>query len=174
MLQPSWCTRRGGREVLRSPRTAGPGRAELGSGTPFRYLGGVHHRFPIRVRFYELDPYHHVNHAVYIQYFEAARIELLREAGLTLQGMMDDGVMIVVTDISTRFLRSALGNDELVVETEVLEFKRVTSRWHQRLLRGDEVIVEQELGAAVTNLEGRPIRFPDDMVAMLRPYLAET
>jgi len=131
----------------------------------------VTHRFPIRVRFYELDPYSHVNHAVYVQYFEAARIELLREAGLTLQGMMDDGVMIVVTDIATRFIRSAQADDELVVETEVLEFKRVTSRWHQRLLRGGEVIVEQELGAAVTNLEGRPIRFPAEMVDQLSPYL---
>lgn len=135
-------------------------------------LETVKHRFPIRVRFYELDPYHHVNHAVYIQYFEAARIELLREAGMSLEGMMDDGVMVVVTDIATRFIRSALGNDELVVETEVLEFKRVTSRWRQRLVRGDEVIVEQELGAAVTNLAGRPIRFPEPMVEMLRPYLA--
>ncbi len=132
------------------------------------------HRFPIRVRFYELDPYSHVNHAVYIQYFEAARIELLRDAGLTLQGMLDDGVMIVVTDINTRFRKSALGNDDLVVETEVLEFKRVTSRWRQRLMRGDEVIVEQELGAAVTNLDGRPIRFPESMVAVLRPYLFES
>lgn len=135
-------------------------------------LAAVTHRFPIRVRFYELDPYHHVNHAVYVQYFEAARIELLRESGLTLQGMMDDGVMIVVTDIATRFIRSAEADDELVVETEVLEFKRVTSRWHQRLLRGDEVMVEQELGAAVTNLEGRPIRFPAEMVEQLLPYLA--
>jgi acyl-CoA thioester hydrolase len=134
-------------------------------------LTAVTHRFPIRVRFYELDPYHHVNHAVYVQYFEAARIELLREAGLTLQGMMDDGVMIVVTDIATRFVRSAEADDELVVETEVLEFKRVTSRWHQRLLRGSDVIVEQELGAAVTNLTGRPIRFPLEMIDHLSPYL---
>lgn len=134
----------------------------------------VKHRFPIRVRFYELDPYRHVNHAVYIQYFEAARIELLGDAGLTMQGMLDDGVMIVVTDIVTRFLRSAQGNEDLTVETEVLELKRVRSRWRQRLLRGDVVIVEQELGAAVTNLEGRPIRFPGDMVERLRPYLVES
>lgn len=134
----------------------------------------VKHQFPIRVRFYELDPYRHVNHAVYIQYFEAARVELLREAGLTLQGMMDDGVMIVVTDIATRFIRSAGGNDDLVVETEVLEFKRVTSRWRQRLIRNGEVIVEQELGAAVTNLQGRPIRFPEPMVDRLRPYLLDS
>ena len=134
-------------------------------------LTAVTHRFPIRVRFYELDPYNHVNHAVYVQYFEAARIELLRESGLTLLGMMDDGVMIVVTDIATRFIRAAEADDELVVETEVLEFKRVTSRWQQRLLRGGEVMVEQELGAAVTNLAGRPIRFPAEMIERLRPYL---
>ena len=159
------------RICVAAPDTVSVGAVNSASARRCGTLGVVQHRFPIRVRFYELDPYNHVNHAVYIQYFEAARIELLREAGMTLEGMMDDGVMIVVTDITTRFLRSALGNDELVVETEVLEFKRVTSRWRQRLLRGDEVIVEQELGAAVTNLAGRPIRFPEHMVEMLRPYL---
>jgi YbgC/YbaW family acyl-CoA thioester hydrolase len=142
-----------------------------GAGRRSGSLAPVTHRFPIRVRFYELDPYGHVNHAVYIQYFEAARIELLREAGLTMQGMLDDGVMIVVTDIATRFFKPAFGNDDLSVETEVLEFRRVSSRWHQRLLRGDDVIVEQELGAAVTNLDGRPVRFPQPMVELLGPYL---
>ncbi len=37
----------------------------------------VTHRATIKVRFYELDPYGHVNHSVYIQYFEAARAEWL-------------------------------------------------------------------------------------------------
>jgi hypothetical protein len=35
------------------------------------------------------------------------------------------------------------------------------------------VMVEQELGAAVTNLAGRPIRFPGEMVERLRPYLVD-
>ncbi len=78
------------------------------------------HRLDIDVRFYELDPYNHVNHAVYIQYFETARIALLADAGYTLQGMMDDGVLILVTHIDTRFLKPAEGGDHLVVETEVL------------------------------------------------------
>ena len=39
------------------------------------------HRTTIRVRFYELDPYNHVNHSVYVSYFESARVELLAEAG---------------------------------------------------------------------------------------------
>ncbi len=128
------------------------------------------HRFEIDVRFYELDPYNHVNHAVYIQYFETARITVLADAGYTLQGMMDDGVMILVTRIDTRFLKPATGGDRLAVETEVLGYTRVMTNWRQRLLRGDEVLVTQELSAAVTSLEGRPLRFPQGMIEALRPY----
>ncbi len=128
------------------------------------------HRLDIDVRFYELDPYNHVNHAVYIQYFETARIALLADAGYTLQGMMDDGVLILVTHIDTRFLKPAEGGDHLVVETEVLGYTRVMTNWRQRLMRGDEVLVKQKLSAAVTNLDGRPLRFPQDMIEALRPY----
>ncbi len=128
------------------------------------------HRLDIDVRFYELDPYNHVNHAVYIQYFETARIALLADAGYTLQGMMEDGVMMLVTQIATKFLKPAAGGDHLVVETEVLGYTRVMTNWRQRLLRGDEVLVQQELSAAVTNLEGRPLRFPRAMIEALRPY----
>ncbi len=128
------------------------------------------HRLDIDVRFYELDPYNHVNHAVYIQYFETARIAVLAGAGYTLQGMMDDGVLILVTRIDTKFLKPASGGDHLVVETEVLGYTRVMTNWRQRLLRGDEVLVKQELSAAVTSLEGRPLRFPQAMIEALRPY----
>lgn len=128
------------------------------------------HRLDIDVRFYELDPYNHVNHAVYIQYFETARIALLADAGYTLQGMMEDGVLILVTHIDTRFLKPAEGGDHLVVETEVLGYTRVMTNWRQRLMRGDEVLVKQKLSAAVTNLDGRPLRFPRDMIEALRPY----
>ncbi|MFB3050026.1 MAG: acyl-CoA thioesterase [Acidimicrobiia bacterium] len=128
------------------------------------------HRLDIDVRFYELDPYNHVNPAVYIQYFETARIAVLADAGYTLQGMMEDGVLILVTRIDTKFLKPAAGGDHLVVETEVLGYTRVMTNWRQRLLRGDEVLVDQKLSAAVTNLEGRPLRFPQAMIEALRPY----
>lgn len=130
------------------------------------------HHLEVDVRFYELDPYHHVNHATYMQYFETARIALLAEAGYTMQGMMDDGIMIVVAELQTKFLKAAEEGDHLVVETEVVEFGRITSTWRQRLLRGDELLVQQEVKAAVTNLEGRPLRFPGRMKEELAPYLA--
>lgn len=132
------------------------------------------HRMEIDVRFYELDPYDHLNHSAYIQYFEVGRIEALRSIGCTLTGMRAEGWMIVVSEISTQFLASAGEGDHLAVETEVIEIRRVTSRWHQRILRGDEVIAIQEVKAAMVDLNGRPVRFPEDLVAALAPYHAES
>ncbi len=40
------------------------------------------HRHEVKVRFYELDPYGHLNHSSYIQLFETGRIEMLEEAGV--------------------------------------------------------------------------------------------
>jgi acyl-CoA thioester hydrolase len=130
------------------------------------------HRFDVSVRFYELDPYHHVNHAVYFSYFETARIALLEEAGLTMEGMQGNGLMIVVTELSARFRRPAVEGDRLVVETEVIELGRVTSRWRQRLMRDGELLVEQDVVAAFTDGEGRPQRFPEQFRDVLARYEA--
>jgi acyl-CoA thioester hydrolase len=132
------------------------------------------HRIPIKVRFYELDPYNHLNHSAYIQYFEFARIELLAEIGYTLPGMMADGLMIVVTEIATRFLGSARSGDEVVVETELIEARRVTARWQQRMVLGEEVLATQEVRAAMTDLDGRPRRFPTALLEALERFRLES
>ncbi|MBR11943.1 MAG: hypothetical protein CL442_02190, partial [Acidimicrobiaceae bacterium] len=75
------------------------------------------HRHPVKVRFYELDPYGHLNHSVYVQLFETGRIELLDEVGLGLHDLEGQGYRFVVSQIATRFLVSAVGGDRLVVET---------------------------------------------------------
>ena len=140
------------------------------------------HRHPVKVRFYELDPYGHLNHSVYVQLFETGRIELLDEVGLGLHDLEDQGYRFVVSQIATRFLASAVGGDRLVVETEVLELRRASSRWGQRILRvppeGDEadeaepeLLATQEVVAAVTGTNGRPTRFPEFMAERLAPHL---
>ena len=53
---------------------------------------------------------------------------------------------------------------------EVVEFKRVTTTWRQRILRGDELICSQELRAALIDERGRPVRFDDEMVEALSRY----
>ena len=127
------------------------------------------HTTTLRVRFYELDPYGHVNHSIYIQYFEAARAQWLNELGFSLDRLQQEGIQIVVTEIKTRYLGSAGPDEELVVETEAEEVRRVSMRFRQRILRGNQVLVEQVISAACVNVSGRPTRVPAELASTLRP-----
>ena len=131
------------------------------------------HRLELKVRFYELDPYGHLNHSAFVQFFEVGRVELLDEAGLGLEAFSELGYQFVVTNIETAFERSVVAGDVLMVETEVLEIRRASSRWRQRLLRRDEVVARQLLRAAITDTTGKPVRAPRSLAEQLAPYMAD-
>ena len=131
------------------------------------------HQHSIRVRFYELDPYNHLNHSAYVQYFEVGRIELLESIGFGLAHLQELDCHLVVTEINTRFLKSAGPHDELVVETSLGQMRRASSTWHQTILRGGEEIATQQVSFAATNPSGRPRRFPCDLLAALEAFVTE-
>ncbi len=131
------------------------------------------HRTPITVRFYELDPYGHLNHSVYIQYFEVGRIDLFSSFGWTLGGLAELGTQVVVSSITTKFLSPGVEGDQLVVESWVEDVKRVTTTFGQRIMRGDTVLAEQTVIGACLNTEGRPMRFPAEMTEAMRSAMSD-
>ena len=129
------------------------------------------HRHEIRVRFCELDPYGHVNHSVYGQYFEAGRVEALDSVGMGLHVLQQElGLTIVVAEIQTKFVASAVLGDTLVIESGLSKVGRVKATWLQRVMRGDEVIATQRMVSGCLSVEGRPTRFPDALVSALDPF----
>lgn len=126
------------------------------------------HTTSVKVRFYELDPYDHVNHTNYFSYFETARIEYLSEMGWGLDVLKENGWQFVVVEIRARFLAAARYGEELVIKTWVAEAGRVRSTWHQVMSRGDERVCEIEVTAAFTDLAGRPNRIPAAFVEHMR------
>jgi len=131
------------------------------------------HQADLRVRFYELDAYGHVNHAIYVHYFETARIELLDSIGFGLDRLADDDTQLVVIALASRFLRAARLGDQLTIETAQLQTSRVRSTWAQRILRGDETVVTQHVQFATTNSAGKPRRMPPKLTEALAQYQAD-
>jgi len=56
-----------------------------------------------RVRYRECDPMGVVYHTHFVDYFEAARTEALREMGLAYKALEDRGVMMPVVDLGVQF-----------------------------------------------------------------------
>lgn len=128
------------------------------------------HQFEVKVRFYELDPYGHLNHSAYIQFFETGRVELLEQVGMDLESFAARGYRFVVNRINTSFDRPVHAGDTVTVETEVVELRRASSIWRQRLVRDGEVVARQEVRAAITDNDGKPVRAPVDLAEALAPY----
>ncbi|WP_280232796.1 acyl-CoA thioesterase [Nocardia cyriacigeorgica] len=93
---------------------------------------------PVIVRGYELDVQGHLNQAVYLQYAEHARWELLRAAGIGQDKLIASGVGPVVLEQSIKYLRELRGGDEVEVtcEFEWQEGKIFTMRQQIRRLDG--------------------------------------
>jgi acyl-CoA thioester hydrolase len=123
------------------------------------------HATEIRVRFYELDPYNHVNHTNYLAYFETARVEYLTDVGYGMDVMKERGFQIVVVELQARFLAAAGLRDVLIVTTSLLEIGRVTSTWSQEMTRRKQTIATLQVKAAFTDLSGRPRRVPEEFAA---------
>jgi YbgC/YbaW family acyl-CoA thioester hydrolase len=85
----------------------------------------------ITVRGYELDSYGHVNNAVYLQYFEQARWEVMRDMNI-LDYFTKNGLLVVVTESNVRYKREACLFDELVIET-TYEMRQPYLVFHQKI-----------------------------------------
>jgi len=74
--------------------------------------------FQTIVRGYELDSYGHLNNAVYINYTEQARWEILHSEGL-LDSFLNQKLLLVVTETSIRYMRELKLFDDVKIETLV-------------------------------------------------------
>ena len=129
--------------------------------TPYQgaFLGRVHH-FALRVYFEDTDVSGVVYHANYLKYMERARSDMLRAAGIDQRGAIESGEGVyVVADLEIRYRASARLDDDLVVQSEVLEVRAASCAIHQRVMRGTDVLTEARVTAAFI-AGGRPKRQP--------------
>lgn len=140
-------------------------------------LSSLGHSVSFPVRFNELDPYGHVNHAVYFSYMEFGRTEALNCCQLSLADIATEGFQMVVTGIDAKFRLPAGAGDVVTVVTRIAQRKRASAVWSQQVVRqggdsgdrGDEVLLTASIVTAVTDLTGRPVKPPSWLFDRLAP-----
>jgi acyl-CoA thioester hydrolase len=74
------------------------------------------YKFITEVRGYELDSFGHVNNAVYMNYNEQARWNILKESGY-LDDFLKSGMFLVVVETNIRYMRELKMFDMIEVTT---------------------------------------------------------
>ena len=136
----------------------------------------IHHT-TLRVQFRDLDSYAHVNHAVYVTWFEIARTDALRDLGIALVGPDAPAARFVVTELDVRYRRPAMAEDVVRIDTSIAELRGASTRWRQLVWRPneahDELLVEATVRVGIVGPDGRPMAMPPELRGVLA-QLAES
>lgn len=118
-----------------------------------------------KVRPFECDYYGHVNNAIYLNYLEFARMEVLEKKGFTLTELKHRGLLLVIRRIEITYKWPALAHDQLVIRTVLKEYRRVGATFHQEILRraDEKLLAEADVAWVVVNPAGRPVAVPETM-----------
>ena len=126
------------------------------------------HTVTTRVRYGETDQMGVVYHAHYLAYFEMARTELLRSAGLAYSEMERRGIFLVVTEASCRYRSPARYDEVLQVRARVAGRGKASVRFEYDIRAEDgRLVAEGHTELASVDGRKRPTRLPDAVADLL-------
>lgn len=88
----------------------------------------------LRVRFCEVDEYGFVWHGHYIAWFEVARVEMLREVGLTPRHLLEMGYLVPVVDLTLNCKRPVKSDARVTVLCTIEPAEKAMLTFHYRLV----------------------------------------
>ena len=133
------------------------------------------HRFPLRIYYEDTDAGGIVYYANYLRYAERARTEMLRELGVESSRLMRDGnVALAVRWCVIEYLRPAILDDYLVVETSLLRVGGATLEAIQTVRRQDADLVRIDLKLGCMSLDGGAARLPAALRETLRGLIKKS
>lgn len=123
-------------------------------------------RFAIRIYWEDTDAGGVVFYANYLKFFERARTEWLRAAGVQQQALRDEtGAMFVVAEVQTRYLAPARLDDEIAVTVAVNELGAASMVLEQQAWRGETLLATGRIRiGCVDAVTLKPRRLPAPVV----------
>ena len=121
-----------------------------------------HHSLPVRVYYEDTDFSGVLYQASYLRFMERGRTELIRALGIGQRELFDGDTALgfAVRSMQIEFLRPAVMDDLLTVETRSVAARGATMDVEQRVLRGDVELVTARVKVACVG-GGRARRIPD-------------
>lgn len=115
----------------------------------------------VRVYYEDTDLAGIVYYANYLKYIERGRTEYLRARGVDQRALRArTGLVFAVRRVVADYLRPALMDDLLTVETRLGQVRGARLEMAQEVRRGEEILFTAEVTIACLDSTGRPARVP--------------
>lgn len=141
-------------------------------------MRGKTHHLPLRVYYEDTDAAGIVYHANYLRFAERGRTEMLRAIGIQQNALRaETGLAFAVYKGDMQYMKPARLDDEIVVETQLVDMSGASVRISQLIRRleggaAGEGLAEYHAHVVCMNAEGRAARLPASLRKAMEPYLA--
>jgi len=125
----------------------------------------------LRVNYSETDQMGVVYHANYLIWFDRARTELMREAGLSYKDLEQQGMYLAVSEVSVRYRAAARYDDVVQVRCWVRELvsRRVTFGYAVERAATGELLATGETALVSLTHRHTLTRIPAHVLDLLKP-----
>mgnify|MGYP006272178467 CR=1 FL=1 len=116
----------------------------------------------VRVRYAETDAMGVAHHGAYVVWLETARVEWMRERGLSYRELDDSGVAMAVAGLEVRYRAAARFDDVLHVDCRLEALRSRYGRFRYEVRHEDGRLIATAVSEHVpTDRRGRAVRLPD-------------
>ena len=130
----------------------------------------------LRVRYGETDQMGYMYYGNYAQFYEVARVEMLRNLGLTYKGFEEEGIMMPVLELKCKYIKPAYYDDEILIKIVIKEipasrivfFYELFNEKNELINLGETTLVFVDMKTK------RPSRAPEDFLSKIKPYFSKT
>lgn len=126
----------------------------------------------VRVRYGETDQMGYVYYGFYAMYYEVARVESLRQLGITYKEIEAMGIIMPVLENHSKYLAPGRYDELLRIVTTIREKPGVRIRFEYDIFNEENKLINQgqTLLAFVHAKSNRPCRPPQAMENVLAPF----
>ena len=133
------------------------------------YTGPFSHQFQTRVRYAEIDQMGLAYHSRYLEWFEAARTEMLRDMGLPYKNLEKDGLFLPLVEAYCRYVKPVYYDELITVHTRVKMINRLKLHLEYQLFGeiNDILRAEGYTLHCFVDFEGKPVRANNSLVKFI-------
>ena len=137
----------------------------------------MHENFFHKVKVYyeDTDSGGVVYYANYLKFLERARTEALFSIGYSNKKIKDNlDSLIIVKACNIEYKKSAHLEDELTVRSFVKSITKTSFFMNQIITKSDDLIAEAQVHLVFVNIEGKPVKIPDEIYLKFKPYFCDS
>jgi len=130
------------------------------------------HSTKVRVRYGETDQMGYVYYGNYAEYYEVARVEMLRSLGMDYASMESNGVMLPVLELNCKYIKPALYDQEITIKTTIQDLPGVRIHFKYELFNDAQELINvgNTTLVFVDMVKNRPCSPPENFLEKLRGY----